>query len=417
MTEKIQAITGMNDILGDEAKLWQKLERVSRGILSDYGYDEIRTPILEATGLFARGIGEGTQVVQKEMYTFEDKGGDSVTMRPEGTAGVVRAYVEHALQAQEEITKLYYMGPMFRYERPQKGRLRQFHQIGCEVFGLDSPIADAETVIIVDRIAKGVGVTDFELFINTLGTTEEREPYLAKLVGHFEGLAGALCPDCQGRLAKNPLRVFDCKNPKCGEIAKEAPLLVDSLGADSRRHFDVFQDSLARANVAFKVNPRIVRGLDYYEKSTFEFVSSRLGSQSAFAGGGRYNKLVEELGGKPSPGVGFGLGCERLVLLMQGLPEEAKTSSGVYFVAFNDAALMKARELLQVARDAGIRAEAGFEAKSFKSQMRRADKGGFKFAAILGDDELTKGAVALKNLTDHSQRDVEFEELVAAVRG
>lgn len=416
MTEKIQAITGMNDILGEEAKLWQKLERVSREVFANYGYDEIRTPILEATGLFSRGIGEGTQVVQKEMYTFNDKGGDSVTMRPEGTAGVVRAYVEHALQAQEEITKLYYMGPMFRYERPQKGRLRQFHQIGCEVFGIDSPIADAEVVTIVDRIAKGVGVTDFDLFINTLGTNEEREPYLAKLVGYFSGHVAELCNDCKGRLEKNPLRVFDCKNPKCGGIAKDAPLLLDSLGEDSRRHFDVFQDALARANVAFKVNPRIVRGLDYYEKSTFEFTSNRLGSQSAFTGGGRYNKLVEELGGKPSPGVGFGLGCERLIMLMKESAQDAATPSGVYFVAFNEAAMMKARELLQAVRDAGVRAEAGFEAKSFKSQMRRADKGAFKYAAILGDDELTKGAVALKNLADHSQGEIPFAGLVNAVK-
>lgn len=418
MSEKIQSITGMNDSLPDESRLWRKLEGVACDIFERYGYGEIRTPLLEKTELFARGIGENTQVVQKEMYTFEDRGGDSLTLRPEGTAGVVRAYVQHSLQAQEEITKLCYAGPMFRYERPQKGRLRQFHQIGCEVFGIDSPLADAEVVTIVDRIAKGVGITEFDLNVNSLGTPAERKPYIETLVAFFNARKTDLCEDCLGRLEKNPLRLFDCKNEKCRGIGREAPLLIDSLGAESRRHFDTFCDALTRSNVVYKIDPRIVRGLDYYEKTAFEFVSSRLGSQSAFAGGGRYNRLVEEFGGKSSPGVGFGMGCERMILLMREFsPVIAKELNGVYFAAFDDNGLIAARELLQKTRDAGVRAEAGFEAKSFKSQMRRADKGSFRYAAILGPDELVKASVALKDLSDGTQKEVSFADLVPLVAG
>lgn len=418
MTEKIKSVTGMNDILPGEAKLWQTLESSARGICEAYGFAEIRTPILEDTPLFSRGIGTETQVVQKEMYTFTDKGGDSVTMRPEGTAGVVRAYIEHALSAQDEITKLYYMGPMFRYERPQKGRLRQFHQIGTELLGVDSPFADAEVVTIVDRLAKAVGIREFDVFVNSLGTLEERRPYLEKLVSYFRASRDALCEDCQNRLEKNPLRLFDCKKERCQDVGAGAPLLIDNLSEESKRHFGTFQEALAKAGVAFKVNPRIVRGLDYYEKTSFEFVSDRLGAQSAFGGGGRYNRLVEELGGKATPGVGFGLGCERMILLMQEFGgTEAKPGDlrGVYFIGFNEIGLAKGRELMQVVRDQGLRAEAAYEPKSMKSQMRRANKLGFRFAAIIGDDELAGGVVALKNLGDGSQEPVPFAELAKKV--
>jgi histidyl-tRNA synthetase len=419
MTEKIKSITGMNDILPDEVKLWQKLESSARCIFEAYGFEEIRTPIIEDTSLFSRGIGTETQVVQKEMYTFADKGGDSVTMRPEGTAGVVRAYIEHALSAQDEITKLYYMGSMFRYERPQKGRLRQFHQIGAELLGVDSPQADAEVVIIIDRLAKAVGIREFDVCVNSLGTLDERKPYLEKLVGYFRASEDALCVDCRNRLEKNPLRLFDCKNERCQGIGAQAPLLIDNLSEESKRHFGIFQEALTKAGVAFKVIPRIVRGLDYYEKTSFEFVSDRLGSQSAFGGGGRYNRLVEELGGKPTPGVGFGLGCERMILLMQEFlgAEEKSDLHGVYFIGFNQAGLDKGRELMQFVRDLGVRAEAGYEPKSMKSQMRRANKMGFRFAAIIGDDELASGTVALKNLSDGAQEAVAFAELAKKVAG
>lgn len=420
MTEKIQSLTGMNDILPDTVSLWQRLETTCRQVFAHAGFAEIRTPLLEATALFSRGIGDDTQVVQKEMYTFLDKGGDSVTLRPEGTAGVVRAYIEHALQAQEEVLKLYYMGPMFRYERPQKGRLRQFHQIGVEVFGVDSPFADAEVITLADRIAKGVGLSGYQLFLNTLGTKEEREPYLAKLIIYFSKFSHDLCGECQKRLHKNVLRIFDCKNPQCASVAEDAPFLMDDLSPRSRGHFESVQNALTVAGVAFEVKPRVVRGLDYYEKTTFEFVSDQLGAQSAFCGGGRYNQLVAELGGKDTPGVGFGMGCERVIMLMEqavsvGAVREPPMN-GIYFVAIADRALpeaplQKARELVQRLRDAGVRADAGFEAKSLKSQMRRANKLGYAKAAILGEDELAKNVVTLKDLVTGEQSEVPFEEL------
>lgn len=414
---KIQSVTGMNDIFGDEVSYWQKLERVSREIFHSYGFHEIRTPILEETALFARGIGEETQVVQKEMYNFKDKGGDLVTMRPEGTAGVVRAYIQHALQAQEEVTKLYYMGPMFRYERPQKGRLRQFHQIGVEVLGTDSPYADADIVIVMDRIAKEVGIKEFKLEVNSLGTMDERQKFLARLVSYFETYQEDLDEDSQRRLQTNPLRIFDSKNEKTKEICQEAPDILEFLGEDSLKEFDVFKKALEVANVSYQVNSRIVRGLDYYEKTAFEFSSDKLGAQSAFCGGGRYNRLVESLGGKPTPGVGFGMGCERVVLLMQEFAQEkSQKLEGVFFVVLGDQALVKARELIQSVRDANVKADMLYESKSMKAQMRKANKGHYQYAVILGENELEKGIVVLKDLSQGEQKEVSFNELVKFVK-
>lgn len=399
--------------MGDEIKYWQKLEKISREILENFACQEIRTPIIEETGLFERGIGGETQVVKKEMYTFLDKGGDSVTMRPEGTAGVVRAYIEHSFNQQQEVSKLWYMGPMFRYERPQKGRLRQFHQIGVEVFGVDSPYADAEVVTIVDRIAKGVGVEGYDVFINSLGTFDERKPYQLKLREYFAMHSNDLCIDCQGRLQKNVLRIFDCKNPTCGEIGDEAPLLLDFLSEASRRDFEIFQNMLTLAGVSYTVNPRIVRGLDYYEKNTFEFVSDKLGSQSAFAGGGRYNHLVEELGGRATPGVGFGLGCERLIMLMRECaPLATEGRSGVFVAPLSESAMLKSREILQKLRDHGLRAESPFAVKSLKSQMRQADKGNYRYVAMLGEDELARDCVMLKDLSEGTQQEIACSEIL-----
>lgn len=418
MAQKIQNLTGMNDILPAEAVLWQKLEAVSRDILSRYGYGEIRTPLLEDTSLFSRGIGTETQVVQKEMYTFADRSGDSITLRPEGTAGVVRAYVQHAFKAQEDICKLYCMGPMFRHERPQKGRLRQFHQISLEIFGTDSPHADAEIVTVTDRIAKGVGLSGYTIYVNSLGTHEERRVYLAQLKTYFSQNQTGLCVECQKRLETNPLRILDCKNEACQKLSDSAPKIIDHLGEESQKHFSTFQQDLKNHDIGFSVNPRIVRGLDYYERTTFEFMSDKLGSQSAFAGGGRYNQLVEELGGDATSAVGVALGCERLILLMQeALAEnQSPTLSGVYFVSFDEVSQAKARELLQQVRDAGVKAEAAYETKSLKSQLRRANKLGFRYAALLGGDEMARQEVTLKDLSSGDQKAISFESLTTHLK-
>jgi histidyl-tRNA synthetase len=416
MSDKLRSITGMNDILPTDVRQWQKLERVARQVLESYGFSEIRTPIIEATELFCRGIGEGTQVVQKEMYTFDDKGGDSVTMRPEGTASVVRSYIQHSLMAKDALTKLYYIGPMFRYERPQKGRLRQFHQVGAELIGVDSPLADAEIVILLDRMVQKLGIRDYELKVNSLGTVEERKQYLEKLVSFFAATKDQLCTECHERLEKNPLRIFDCKVHSCRKVCKEAPILLDHLTDESSAEFKKFQECLKQAGVKYVIDPHIVRGLDYYEKTAFEFTSNQLGSQSAFVGGGRYNKLISELGGKETPAVGFGMGCERMIMLMEACEEQKEADlNGVYFVSLNEDGYGVCRGLMQQVRDAGILADMDYTVKSMKSQMRRANKLGFRYAAIVGEDELAINSVVLKDLQTGDQKVVKQEELLGSL--
>lgn len=413
--KKYQSLTGMNDLLPEQARHWHKLENTARELFHLYGYGEVRTPLLEDTSLFARGIGSESQVVQKEMYTFDDKGGDSVTLRPEGTAGVVRSYIQNSLYAQDAITKLYYMGPMFRYERPQKGRLRQFHQIGLEILGTDSPQADSEVIVVLDRLIQKLGIKNYTLDLNSIGTAEERAQYVEKLKAYFEAHKNDLSEESQNRLNTNPLRIFDSKLREDQKICKDAPLILDHLGEESQAHFAAVQADLKAAGVKFNINPKIVRGLDYYEKTAFEFTSPDLGSQSAIAGGGRYNKLVEELGGPNTPAIGFGLGCERVVLLLEQLAAEEVVQNGVYFVFFDEASHQKAKELTQMCRDAGVRSELGYEVKSFKSQMRRANKFGFSHVALLGEDEMSKQSVALKDMLSGDQSLVSWDELLNKV--
>lgn len=416
MNKKIQTLTGMNDILPDEVLLWRFIEETARDVFECYGFSEIRVPLLEEAPLFSRSIGEATEVVQKEMYTFKDKGDDLITLRPEGTAGVVRAYIQHSLQTADAVTKLYYTGPMFRYERPQKGRLRQFHQIGAELFGVDSWVADAEVVVMLDRLIKKLGITNYDLQINTLGTIEERKPYLIKLVTYFTGFEDKFCKDCHVRLEKNPRRIFDCKNEPCKTICQDAPLLLNELSDESSANFESFKKYLTEANVEFMVNPHIVRGLDYYEKTAFEFVSGELGSQSAFAGGGRYNRLVKELGGPDVPAVGFALGCERLVLLLKNKTSSSKNLEGVYLIPFQSDCWDKCHKILFELRDQGIKSEMDYELKSVKSQMRRANKLGFKYVAFMGENEIKKGAVTLKDLQTGDQTEVDTAILVSDFR-
>lgn len=406
----------MNDILPDEAPVWQFIEKTAREVFECYGFSEIRVPLLEDASLFSRSIGEATEVVQKEMYTFKDKGDDLITLRPEGTAGVARSYVQHSLQTADAITKLYYRGPMFRYERPQKGRLRQFHQIGAELFGVDSPVADAEVVILLDRFIKKLGITNYDLQINSLGAIEERKPYLKKLVSYFTGFKDKLCKDCHVRLEKNPQRIFDCKNEPCKTICQDAPLLLNELSVESSANFESFKKYLSEADVEFTVNPHIVRGLDYYEKTAFEFVSSELGSQSAFAGGGRYNRLVNELGGPDVPAVGFALGCERLVLLLKNKVLVSKNLEGVYLIPFQQDCWDKFHKILFDLRDKGIKSEMDYELKSVKSQMRRANKLGFKYAVFMGENEIKKGIVTLKDLQTGDQTEVDTAILASDLR-
>jgi histidyl-tRNA synthetase len=413
MSQPLKNVPGMNDVLPTHVAAWQRLEDIARRVLTRYGFAEIRMPLLEDTALFTRGIGNDTQVVQKEMYTFIDRGGDSVTLRPEGTAGVVRSFVQHTLGRENPLLKVWYSGPMFRYERPQKGRLRQFHQIGAETFGSAQPLADAELIIMLDRLLGELGIKDYRLELNSLGSAAERGPYLKKLVAALMAVREKLCDPCHQRLAKNPLRVFDCKNEACCAVLANAPTMLQTLTPAGRAHFDAVCAELKRAGVAFTINPRIVRGLDYYEHTAFEFLSNKLGSQSAFAGGGRYDRLVEELGGPPTPAVGFALGCERVVLLLE---ESGKTApearrNGIFLVGLGAADLQRARELVQTLRDAGLTADASLESKSLKAQMKQADRLGLRFAGIIGEEELKSGAVMLKDLGDGSQTAVPMDQL------
>lgn len=416
--QKYKSLTGMNDILPHEVPHWQKMEATARNIFENYGYREIRLPVMEPTGLFVRGIGEDNLVVQKEMYSFKDKGGDSVTLRPEGTAGVVRAYIENSLFATDPVTKLYYLGPMFRYERPQKGRLRQFHQIGAELIGVDSAWADAELVIMLDRWIKALGISDYRIQVNSIGRLEERQDYIKSLVAYFSKYRNDLSQEDQRRLQTNPLRLFDSKDESCRKLLKAAPKILDALSSETRRQFEDFQTYLTEAAVAFEVNPYIVRGLDYYEKTAFEFVSPALGAQDAFAGGGRYNHLIKELGGGDVPATGFAIGCERVVLLLEALKPErsvALPNQGVYFIPMTEPCFAQCRALLQTIRDHGLKSEMDYQVKSLKSQMRRANKLHFKYVAIVGEDELTQKVVTLKDLESGDQKKIPFGELLGFV--
>ena len=417
MTQHLQSLKGMNDIFFEEIELWQELEAKARQMFAVYGYGEIRTPLLEDTALFTRGIGEDTQVVQKEMYTFADKSGDSVTLRPEGTASVVRAYIQHTLASRDDITKLYYMGPMFRHERPQKGRLRQFHQIGCELLGSASPLSDAEQIIMMDELTRSLGIRNYELSLNSLGSVAEREKYLAALVEYLQKFETDLDEDSKRRLNTNPLRILDSKHPKTHEICQSAPIILDHLSVESKQHFETVQNKLVAASVLFKVNPHIVRGLDYYEHTTFEFISQDLGAQSTFAGGGRYNRLVEELGGKATSAVGFALGCERLILLLlanRTLGDAKKP--GVYFVPLDAESLDLCFSQMHFLRSQMIPCEMNYELKSLKSQMRRADKLNYRYTVIVGETERQKNIVMFKDMLSGEQKEIPIADLLTQIR-
>ncbi|MDH4584756.1 histidine--tRNA ligase [Pseudomonas sp. BN415] len=410
MSKTLQAIRGMNDILPEQTPTWRYLENTLAELLDGYGYKEIRLPILEFTELFARGIGEGTDVVDKEMYTFLDRNEESLTLRPEGTAGCVRAMLEHGLTGGGQVQKLWYAGPMFRYEKPQKGRYRQFHQMGVEVFNLPGPDIDAELIVLTWRLWKKLGLADaVTLQLNSLGSSEARARYRDALVAYLQERYDLLDEDSQRRLTTNPLRILDSKNGGTQALLVDAPTLHDYLDEESVAHFEGLKARLDAVGIRYEINQKLVRGLDYYSRTVFEWVTDKLGSQGTVCAGGRYDGLVTQFGGKPTPGVGYAMGVERLVLLLETLglvPEELNSPADVYICAFGEAAELAALGLSEQLRDAlpDLRLVVNAGAGSFKSQFKKADKSGASYALILGDDELAKRVVGCKPLRDDSEQ-------------
>ncbi|OTJ12239.1 histidine--tRNA ligase [Pseudomonas aeruginosa] len=400
----------MNDILPEQTPAWRYLERTFAGLLDGYGYSEIRLPILEFTELFARGIGEGTDVVDKEMYTFLDRNGESLTMRPEGTAGCVRAVLEHGLSGGGQVQKLWYTGPMFRYEKPQKGRYRQFHQIGVEVFNLPGPDIDAELIILTWRLWQKLGMADaVTLQLNTLGSSEARARYREALVAYLQERFEQLDEDSQRRMTTNPLRILDSKVESTQALLVGAPTLHDYLDEESIAHFEGLKARLDAVGLRYEINQKLVRGLDYYCRTAFEWVTDKLGAQGTVCGGGRYDGLVSQFGGKPTPGVGFAMGVERLVLLLETLgviPAELNRPADLYVCAFGEPAELAALTLAEQLRSAipGIRLLVNAGAGSFKSQFKKADKSGARFALILGEDEVANRVVGFKPLRDEGEQ-------------
>ncbi len=410
MSKTLQAIRGMNDILPEQTPLWRYFEGTVASLLDGYGYRQIRMPIVEATELFKRSIGEVTDIVEKEMYTFDDRNGDSLTLRPEGTASCVRAVLEHGISGGGQVQKLWYIGPMFRHERPQKGRYRQFHQIGIEVFNLDGPDIDAALIIMTWRLWGLLGIRSaVTLELNSLGTSEARADYREALVEFLSARLDLLDEDSKRRLSTNPLRILDTKVPETQALLVDAPKLADHLDEASKLHFAGLKARLDAAGIPYVINPKLVRGLDYYSKTVFEWVTDKLGSQGTVCAGGRYDGLVEQMGGKPTAGVGFAMGIERLVLLLETLeqvPSDIARQVDVYFCAFGEAAELQALMLAEQLRDRlpGLRLQMNAGAGSFKSQFKKADKSGALFALILGEDELAQQVVGLKPLRDNGEQ-------------
>lgn len=405
---------GTNDFLPEQTAKWQYVEKMLRELCHQFGYAELRTPIFEETALFLRGVGDTTDIVQKEMYTFEDAGGRSLTLRPENTASAVRAYVEDKLFAGQQPTKLYYIGPMFRYERPQAGRFRQFHQFGVECFGAASPAADAEIIALAWEFYRRLGLRGLELNINSVGCPECRPVYRKALQDFLRPNLDKLCPTCQERFAKNPLRILDCKNPECQQLLKGAPTTLDSLCDDCREHFRQVCAYLEAAGIPYKLNVRLVRGLDYYTNTAFEILLSDIGAQSAVCGGGRYNGLVEELGGKPAPGVGFALGMERIfnALEAQGIELPVRENINVFVAVLDKEAALPGFKLTCELRAAGL--AVGFDTleRSLKAQFKLADNLGAAYTLLVGGDELARGSVVLRDMANSEQQEIPLGDVV-----
>jgi len=406
----ITGIKGMNDILPGDVETWQHLEAQARKVFGAFGYREIRVPVVEKTELFCRSIGETTDIVEKEMYTFTDKGGTSMTLRPEGTAPVMRAFIEHKLYAQDPVSKLYYIGPMFRHERPQKGRYRQFHQIGAEVIGVDDPKIDAQVLAMLSHYFATAKIPDVALQINSLGCPECRPAYRESLIAFLEQHLEVLCADCQRRYRSNPLRVLDCKVPGCKDATVAAPAMLDNLCIGCNTHFNQVKGHLDALSVDYTVNPRMVRGLDYYTKTTFEMVTSSLGAQNAVAAGGRYDGLIRDLGGPELPGIGFAIGLERLALIL-GEQSIDPPRPELFIATLGDSATKAGFAMLTRLQRRGIPVEMEYTGKSLKAQLRRADKLKTRRVLILGEDELARGVAQLRHMDDSLQEEVALDGL------
>jgi histidyl-tRNA synthetase len=417
MTQKFQSIKGFYDILPEATPLWFKLEDTARQILGQYGYNNIRMPLVEPTELFVRSVGEHTDIVEKEMYAWEDKlNGDKLTLRPEGTAGCVRAVVEHNLTYNGP-QRLWYMGPMFRHENVQKGRQRQFHQIGVEAFGFDGPDVDAEQIVLLARLWQALGISDVELQLNSIGDADERAQYRQMLIAYFEQHADLLDDDAKRRLHSNPLRILDTKNPRMQAMCEAAPKLMDCLGEASQQHFTQLRALLDQAGIAYTINHRLVRGLDYYNRTVFEWVTTKLGAQGTIAGGGRYDTLVERIGGNATPACGFGIGLERVFLLMQEYGVTAANQADIYLVNVGDLAQQKAFSVAEQLRSMGLNVVLHAGGGSFKSQMKKADRSGARFAAILGDDEAAANELSLKPMLGQGeQARVKLDQVLSIIQ-
>ncbi|GIP57381.1 histidine--tRNA ligase [Paenibacillus sp. FSL W8-0186] len=406
-----QKPTGTQDILPGAVEKWQFIEEKARDLCRRFNYKEIRTPIFEQTSLFERGVGETTDIVEKEMYTFIDKGDRSMTLRPEGTAGVVRSYVENKLYGEPDVTKLYYIGPMFRYERPQAGRQRQFHQFGVEVFGAVDPAIDAEVVALGYQYCRELGLQEVKVELNSVGNPASRAAYRDKLLGFLMPMKDNLCKDCQSRIERNPMRVLDCKVDQ--EKFADAPSILDSLDEECTTHFAKVQELLTAMGIEYTINHRLVRGLDYYTHTAFEYKAQGIGAIDTIGGGGRYNGLVSEIGGPDQPGIGFGIGLERIALILekQGVSFSAEKPLDVYLVALGEAADNEISTQLFKLRQAGFSAERDYLGRKMKAQMKSADRMKARYTAILGDDELERGEIALKSMETGEQRTVKLAEL------
>ncbi|MFD0588256.1 histidine--tRNA ligase [Paenibacillus sp. GCM10027627] len=414
---KFQKSPGTQDILPGSVEKWQFVESKAREICRRYNFREVRTPMFESTELFQRGVGETTDIVEKEMYTFIDRGDRSLTLRPEGTAGVVRSYVENKLFGDPEIAKLYYIGPMFRYERAQAGRYRQFHQFGVEAIGSTEPALDAEVIALGYTFYTEVGLKGVRVEINSVGTPAVRAAFRERLLSFLEPKRDILCKDCQARMERNPLRVLDCKTDQAHFA--DAPSILDSLDEECRTHFEKVQQSLTDMNIPYEINHRLVRGLDYYTHTAFEFKAEGIGAIDTVGGGGRYNGLVSDIGGPEQPGVGFGLGLERTILLLEHQKTELPNLNEVdiYLVAMGEAADREVTKLTYQLRERGIRAERDYQGRKMKAQFKSADRLGAKFTAILGDDELSRGEIALKDMATGVQKMVALSALADELLG
>ena len=414
----IQIPKGCKDVLPSQAYLWQYVEAAAREVAAAYAFKEIRTPVFEHTELFARGVGDTTDIVNKEMYTFLDKGGRSVTLRPEGTAGVARAFIEHGLAGSALPFKAYYLISAFRYERPQAGRLREFHQFGCELYGAAGAFADAEVITLADAFLKRLGLKKVELRLNSIGCKHCRARYHEALKAYFAPHLGEMCEDCRSRYEKNPMRMLDCKAEGCKRLAAGAPRMLDYLCDDCRAHFEQVKTLLSGAGVAYTVDPSIVRGLDYYSRTVFEFVSDAAGAQGTVLGGGRYDTLLEQMDSKPVPAVGFAAGIERLLLVMEaeGVLPASDMGAACYLAGMDDASRRRAFLLAQELRGAGIPCETDLMERSVKAQFKYADKTGARFVAVLGERELAEGAAEVKDLRASSSERVKFGELADYIK-